>query len=314
MTSSRCARWRRSTPLRRRCCPAASRRARRCWRCCAAPTSPRAGPCSSSTTRSCSRARSAGPMQADAAVLALRADAVGDRGLDRRQRPSGRVRSARRRGRGRVRVRGQPRLRRRRAARADQLPELRQPREAARRLAADRGGRGARRRPARRSACRSSAATSRSTTRRRAVRSSRRPVVGMVGRAAGRGPRRAGSASLDEGDAIALVGPFAPPIAGSELAKLRGEAPAGPLPPIEQAAVREAARAGPRRRSAPGRSQRPRHRRGRARGGAGRVLHRRWDRRDGGAAATGLDLFARGARRGVRRLRASERPLAGLAE
>ena len=43
-------------------------------------------------------------------------------------------------------MRGQPRLRRRRAARADQLPELRQPREAARRLAADRGGRRAGRR------------------------------------------------------------------------------------------------------------------------------------------------------------------------
>ena len=39
-------------------------------------------------------------------------------------------------------MRRQPRLRRRRAARADQLPELRQPGEAAHRLAAHRGGRG----------------------------------------------------------------------------------------------------------------------------------------------------------------------------
>ena len=37
------------------------RRGRRCWRCCPAPTSPRAGRCSSSTTRSCSRARCAAP-------------------------------------------------------------------------------------------------------------------------------------------------------------------------------------------------------------------------------------------------------------
>ena len=43
-----------------------------CWRCSPAPTSPRAGVSSSSTTRSCSRARSAGPSEADAAVLALR--------------------------------------------------------------------------------------------------------------------------------------------------------------------------------------------------------------------------------------------------
>jgi phosphoribosylformylglycinamidine synthase len=36
-------------------------------------------------------------------------------------------------------------------------------------------------------------------------------------------PERAGGLALREGDAIALVGPFAPSPAGSELAKLRGE-------------------------------------------------------------------------------------------
>jgi phosphoribosylformylglycinamidine synthase II len=76
------------------------------------------------------------------------------------------------------------------------------------------------------------------------------PVVGIVGglpdasRTGGLGFARAG-------DAIAIVGAFAPSLAGSELAKLRGSAPAGPLPKPDldelraaHAAVREAVRAG----------------------------------------------------------------------
>ena len=48
------------------------------------------------------------------------------------------------------------------------------------------------------------------------------PVIGMVGELPD--PRRvAGLAFARAGDAIALVGPFAPSLAGSELAKLRGE-------------------------------------------------------------------------------------------
>ncbi|HEY8779437.1 MAG TPA: phosphoribosylformylglycinamidine synthase subunit PurL, partial [Solirubrobacterales bacterium] len=48
------------------------------------------------------------------------------------------------------------------------------------------------------------------------------PVVGMVGELPD--PRRAaGTGFAREGDAIALAGPFAPSLAGSELAKLRGE-------------------------------------------------------------------------------------------
>jgi phosphoribosylformylglycinamidine synthase subunit PurL len=47
------------------------------------------------------------------------------------------------------------------------------------------------------------------------------PVVGMVGELPD--PARAAGMSLREGDAIALVGPFAPSLAGSELAKLRGD-------------------------------------------------------------------------------------------
>jgi phosphoribosylformylglycinamidine synthase subunit PurL len=65
------------------------------------------------------------------------------------------------------------------------------------------------------------------------------PVIGMVGalpdpsRAAGLGFARAG-------DAIALVGGFAPGYAGSELAKLRGAPVRGPLPPLDEAAAVQA--------------------------------------------------------------------------
>jgi phosphoribosylformylglycinamidine synthase len=63
------------------------------------------------------------------------------------------------------------------------------------------------------------------------------PVVGMVGKlphasAAG----RMGFAA--EGDAIALVGPFEPSAVGSELSKLRGEAPIGELPDADPRAIR----------------------------------------------------------------------------
>ncbi len=75
------------------------------------------------------------------------------------------------------------------------------------------------------------------------------PVVGMVGELPD--PARvAGSAFVREGDAIALLGPFAPTLAGSELAKQRGELDAGlPQPDIAAVAaacatVRDAVRAG----------------------------------------------------------------------
>jgi phosphoribosylformylglycinamidine synthase subunit PurL len=65
------------------------------------------------------------------------------------------------------------------------------------------------------------------------------PVIGMVGRLAD--PARAGwLAFTQEGDAIALVGEFVPSTAGSELAKLRGEEIAGPLPVIDERAVHAA--------------------------------------------------------------------------
>jgi len=75
------------------------------------------------------------------------------------------------------------------------------------------------------------------------------PVVGMVGELPD--PFQvAGSAFVRDGDAIGLVGPFRPSLAGSELAKLRGElAPGLPKPDIAAVAaacatVRKAVRAG----------------------------------------------------------------------
>jgi phosphoribosylformylglycinamidine synthase len=74
------------------------------------------------------------------------------------------------------------------------------------------------------------------------------PVVGMVGELPD--PGRAGGIAWREGDAIALVGPFAPSLAGSELAKLRGDlGPGLPELPVDvvRAAielVREGVRAG----------------------------------------------------------------------
>ncbi len=66
------------------------------------------------------------------------------------------------------------------------------------------------------------------------------PVIGMVGRLPD--PARAGRMAFTaEGDAIALVGDvsgFAG--AGSEAAKLRGEPVTGPLPPMDEQAVRDA--------------------------------------------------------------------------
>jgi phosphoribosylformylglycinamidine synthase subunit PurL len=75
------------------------------------------------------------------------------------------------------------------------------------------------------------------------------PVVGMVGELPDPAAL-AGSAFAREGDAIALLGPFKPSLAGSELTKLRGQLDAGlPQPDIEAVAaacatVRDTVRAG----------------------------------------------------------------------
>ncbi|MFI5004728.1 MAG: phosphoribosylformylglycinamidine synthase subunit PurL [Solirubrobacterales bacterium] len=65
------------------------------------------------------------------------------------------------------------------------------------------------------------------------------PVVGMVGRLPD--AARAGRLGFARaGDAIALVGPFAPSLPASELAKLRGEPLPDGLPPVDLGAVRAA--------------------------------------------------------------------------
>jgi phosphoribosylformylglycinamidine synthase subunit PurL len=65
------------------------------------------------------------------------------------------------------------------------------------------------------------------------------PVVGIVGKLPH--ASRAGRLGFAEaGDTIALLGPFAPSLAGSELAKLLGDAPTGKLPAVEPSFVREA--------------------------------------------------------------------------
>ena len=109
----------------------------RCSRCSPARTSRPGARSSSSTTRSSSRARRAVPSESDAAVLML----PGGAGIAVRIDGNGRRVAAdpyRGHDRGGARVRGEPRVRRSRAARHDELPQLRQPREAAHRVAADR--------------------------------------------------------------------------------------------------------------------------------------------------------------------------------
>jgi phosphoribosylformylglycinamidine synthase II len=65
------------------------------------------------------------------------------------------------------------------------------------------------------------------------------PVIGMVGRLPD--AARAGQSGFAaSGDAIALVGSFTPVSTGSELAKLRGEAPEGALPALDMEAARRA--------------------------------------------------------------------------
>jgi phosphoribosylformylglycinamidine synthase subunit PurL len=65
------------------------------------------------------------------------------------------------------------------------------------------------------------------------------PVIGMVG-ALPDPARAAGLGFARPGDAIALVGAFAPGYAGSELAKLRGAPVSGSLPPLDETAAAQA--------------------------------------------------------------------------
>ncbi len=65
------------------------------------------------------------------------------------------------------------------------------------------------------------------------------PVIGMVGRLPD-ASRTAGIAFARAGDAVAVVGPFAPSLAAGELSKLRGESLPDGLAEIDAQAVREA--------------------------------------------------------------------------
>jgi phosphoribosylformylglycinamidine synthase len=65
------------------------------------------------------------------------------------------------------------------------------------------------------------------------------PVVGMVGELP-RAERAGRSGFARAGDAVGLAGPFRPRLAGSELAKLRGEALPDGLPAVDVAALRAA--------------------------------------------------------------------------
>ena len=228
-------------------------------------TSPRAGRCSSSTTASSQSRTVRRPEQADAAVLAL-PDGGGDR-ASRSTATAAASRATRTRGTVEAVLECAANLAcvGRRAARPDELPELRQPREAAHRLAADRVDPRPRPTRAARSACRSSAATSRSTTRAATGRSTRRRSSAWSASCPTRA--RAGrSAFAREGDAIALVaGRSTPSLAGSRAgeAARRGAA-------RRPARDRHRRRCGPRRRRsatrcAPGDlASAPRRRRGRA--------------------------------------------------
>ena len=124
---------------------------------------------------------------------------------DRRQRPPRGRRPVPGHDRRGPRVRGQPRVRRRRAAGRDEQPELRQSREAAHRLAADRGGaRPGRRLPGARRAGR--------RRQRLALQRGRRPARSTRRRSSAWSggcptPRRAGRLGFARaGDAIALAG------------------------------------------------------------------------------------------------------------
>ena len=206
-------------------------------------------------------------------------------------------------------MRGQPGLRRRRAARADELPELWQPREAARGLAAGGGGRGAGR------GVRSARHTRRRGQRVLVQRGAERPDLpdarGRVGRQtprreAGRPSRvRTGGRRDRAARAVRAVG------------RRVGAVEAAGRPAGWRAAGRRR-REDPR--SAPGCPgprpvgsvpQRPRHRRGRRRDRAGGVLHRRRRRGVGGVAAAARSVRG-GPRVRVHRVGTAPKPWPGL--
>ena len=168
------------------------------------------------------------------------------RRLDRRQRAPRRRRPVPRHDRGRARVRGQPRVRRRRAARRDEQPELRQPREAAHRLAAHRGrARAGRRLPRAGDAGRRRQRLALQRGRRRA-RSTRRRSSGWSGACPTRAAP-AGSGSRARATSSRSPARSGPRCAAGELAKLCGEPLPGGLPDVDLERAGAAHRGDPRR-------------------------------------------------------------------
>ena len=213
--ASRSAPPRRCTAPPRAMLPRGAARARRCSRCWPAPTSPRAGPLFEQYDAIVQSRTVRRPEQADAAVLALPDGSALAVSIDCNGRRVAADPYTRHR-RGGARVRGEPRVRRRRAARHDQQPQLRQPREAAHRLAAVGVGARPRRRRAGRCRPRSWAATCRSTTRAPPGRSTPRRWSAWSGACPTRAARGA-SASRARATRIALVGPVRA-VAGGERA------------------------------------------------------------------------------------------------
>ena len=178
--------------------------------------------------------------------------------------------------RGGARVRPEPRLRRRRAARPDQLPQLRQPREAGTSPGSSTARSAASPTPATRSASRSSAATSRSTTR-----AGQGPIYPTPGRRHGRRAARPGAAPAasrfaEQGDAIAAASARSPHRSRARSWRSCAASSAPGLPPAPTSPRCAAAlRHGPRRRPRRQRHLRPRHQRRRPRLRARRVRDRR---------------------------------------
>ena len=326
----RCARWsttarcmtsqpsrppRRCTrPPRRRCAAAARRRPRLCSRCSPRPTSASRRPLFEHYDAIVQSRTVRRPAQADAAVLALPDGGALAVSIDCNGR---RVAADPYRGTVAAVLECAANLAcvGRRAARHDQQPQLRQPREAARRLAADR------------SRCAGSA-TPAARWRAPIVGGNvslynegpagpiyPTPVIGMVGRLPdARRAGRLGFAAAGDADR-AVAGPFAP-VAGRQRARQAARRAAArrarrrstSRPSL--AAQRGGARGGARRRSV----ERPRHRRGRPGGRAGGVLpggrHRRERRAVELADGSAQELFGEcsggfllsGAGRGARAL------------
>ena len=244
-----------------------------------APTSPRAGRSSSSTTRSSQSRTVRRPEQADAAVLGRCPDGAP---LARRIDGNGR-RVAADPYRGTVEavlecaanlacVGAEP-------LGLDQLPQLRQPREAPHRLAADRVGARARRRLPR------AGGTDRRRQRVALQRGRRRPDLPDPGHrhgrpAARRPPRRAGSASAARATRSRSSGPFAPSLAAPPSSRSCAGSRCPTACRRSTCVAVAAADAPSATRCARARSQRPRHRRGRPRDRARRVLPRRRARRE----------------------------------